>query len=57
MREWQRRLDAIAREHAQGDARLAPNPTSACRYCHLPGLCRSGQAGADAAEEGDDAGV
>ncbi len=55
MREWQRRLDAIAREHAQGDARLAPNPTRACRYCHLPGLCRSAQALVDA-EEGDDAG-
>ena len=41
MREWQRRLDAIAREHAAGDARLAPNPAKACRYCHLPGLCRS----------------
>jgi RecB family exonuclease len=56
MREWQRRLDAIAREHAQGDARLAPNPTKACRYCHLPGLCRSAQAVADADEIDDAAG-
>jgi probable DNA repair protein len=55
MREWQRRLDALAREHAQGDARLAPNPTRACRYCHLPGLCRSAQALVEV-EEGDDAG-
>jgi hypothetical protein len=23
-----------------GDARLAPQPATACRYCHLPGLCR-----------------
>lgn len=56
MREWQRRLDAIAREHAHGDARLAPNPAKACQYCHLPGLCRSAQAIADAGE-GDDAAV
>jgi RecB family exonuclease len=56
LHEWQRRLDVIAREHAQGDARLAPNPTRACRYCHLPGLCRSAQALIDA-EEDDDAGV
>lgn len=56
MREWQRRLDVIAREHAAGDARLAPNPTRACRYCHLPGLCRSGQAFLEAEEEeADDA--
>lgn len=54
MREWQRRLDVIAREHAAGDARLAPNPTKACRFCHLPGLCRSGQAFLEA-EEADDA--
>lgn len=55
LQEWQRRLDAIAREHAQGDARLAPNPTRACRYCHLPGLCRSAQALIEV-EETDDAG-
>jgi probable DNA repair protein len=54
MSEWQRRLDAIAREHAAGDARLAPNPSKACRYCHLAGLCRSGQAFLEA-EEADDA--
>ena len=55
MREWQRRLDTIAHEHEQGDARLAPNPTQACRFCHLPGLCRSAQALVDV-EEGDHAG-
>jgi probable DNA repair protein len=54
LQQWQRRLDALAREHAGGDARLAPNPTQACRYCHLPGLCRSAQALVEG-EEGDDA--
>jgi RecB family exonuclease len=49
---WNRRLESLAREHAQGDARLAPNPTRACRYCHLPGVCRSAQALLEA--EGDD---
>jgi hypothetical protein len=53
MHEWQRRLDVIAREHATGDARLAPNPTRACRYCHLPGVCRSGQAFLEAEEDAD----
>jgi ATP-dependent helicase/nuclease subunit B len=56
MREWQRRLDAIAREHAAGDARLAPNPTRACVYCHLPALCRSGQAFLEAGEADDASG-
>ncbi|HET9693574.1 MAG TPA: PD-(D/E)XK nuclease family protein [Steroidobacteraceae bacterium] len=55
LQQWGRRLDALAHEHATGDARLAPNPTRACRYCHLPGLCRSTQAFADGAEEVDDA--
>jgi ATP-dependent helicase/nuclease subunit B len=52
LQQWERRLDALALEHATGDARLAPNPTQACRYCHLPGLCRSSQSFRDA--EGDD---
>ncbi len=51
---WSRRLEWLAHEHAQGDARLAPNPTRACRYCHLPGVCRSAQALLEP-EEGDDA--
>jgi probable DNA repair protein len=51
---WNRRLESLAREHAQGDARLAPNPTKACRYCHLAGVCRSAQA-LLAPEEGGDA--
>ena len=54
LQAWNRRLESLAREHAQGDARLAPNPTKACRYCHLPGVCRSAQALLEA-EEGDDA--
>lgn len=41
---WQRRLDALGAEHARGEARLAPDPRRACQYCHLPALCRSGQA-------------
>jgi ATP-dependent helicase/nuclease subunit B len=53
LRQWDRRLDALAHEHAAGDARLAPNPARACRHCHLPGLCRSAQASV-AAQEVDD---
>jgi probable DNA repair protein len=56
MDAWQRRLEVIAREHGAGDARLALNPVKACLYCHLPGLCRSGQAFIGADAEGDDAG-
>ena len=37
---WQRRLEALAREYASGDARLAPDPPRACAYCHLGMLCR-----------------
>jgi probable DNA repair protein len=54
LQAWNRRLESLAREHAQGDARLAPNPAQACRYCHLAGVCRSAQALQDA-EEGTDA--
>ncbi|MDH4310354.1 MAG: PD-(D/E)XK nuclease family protein [Gammaproteobacteria bacterium] len=56
LQAWNTRLESLAREHAQGDARLAPNPARACRYCHLPGVCRSAQA-LQEAEEGDDAAV
>jgi probable DNA repair protein len=38
--EWRRRLEALAGEYVRGDARLAPDPVNACRYCHLTGLCR-----------------
>jgi probable DNA repair protein len=54
LQAWQRRLESIAREHAAGDARLAPDPARACRYCHLPGVCRSAQALLEP-EESDDA--
>jgi ATP-dependent helicase/nuclease subunit B len=54
LQAWRRRLDAIASEHAQGDARLAPDPRKACRFCHLPGLCRTAQATADDDEEAFD---
>jgi RecB family exonuclease len=54
LQAWNRRLESLAREHAQGDARLAPNPARACRYCHLRGVCRSAQALMEP-EEGDDA--
>jgi ATP-dependent helicase/nuclease subunit B len=52
--EWRRRLDTLAHEHARGDAQLAPDPVKACRLCHLPGLCRSGQSFATAGEGADD---
>ncbi len=43
LQAWRRRLEIIATEYAAGDARLAPDPARACRYCHLPGLCRIGE--------------
>jgi hypothetical protein len=53
--EWHRRLETLAREYAAGDARLAPDPRHACRYCHLPSLCRIGDTRvAVDAEEGFD---
>ncbi len=41
--DWRRRLEVLASEFAQGDARLAPAP-AACANCALPGLCRVGDA-------------
>jgi probable DNA repair protein len=38
--QWGRRLESLASEYVRGDARLAWDPQRACRYCHLPGLCR-----------------
>jgi probable DNA repair protein len=49
---WERRLRALAEEYAQGDARLAPDPSHACKYCHLAALCRIGESGLDADVEG-----
>jgi ATP-dependent helicase/nuclease subunit B len=53
---WRRRLTALAREHATGDARLAPDPVHACRYCQLGPLCRIGETrlGAVMRESGDE---
>jgi len=48
---WQRRLEALAIEHASGDARLAPNPGMACEYCHLQALCRIAETDAGGADE------
>ncbi len=49
---WQRRLASLATEHVQGDARLAPDPAHACKYCHLEALCRIGETRLSAAGEG-----
>ena len=37
---WRARLLALAAEYVEGDARLAPEPRTACRHCHLAALCR-----------------
>jgi RecB family exonuclease len=37
---WRERLLLLAAEYVGGDARLAPDPGTACRYCHLATLCR-----------------
>jgi probable DNA repair protein len=49
---WERRLRVLAEEYATGDARLAPDPSQACKYCHLAALCRIGESGLDAQAEG-----
>jgi len=49
---WRRRLEALAAEFAAGDARLAPDPSHACQYCHLGALCRI--AGTDAVGSGEE---
>jgi probable DNA repair protein len=51
--EWSRRLDVLALEFARGEASLAPDPRKACRYCHLHGMCRIGQARDDDEEAAD----
>jgi ATP-dependent helicase/nuclease subunit B len=43
LQAWRRRLGTLASEHVQGDARLAPDPSHACKYCHLAALCRIGE--------------
>jgi len=38
--KWRERLLLLAAEYVGGDARLAPDPGTACRDCHLATLCR-----------------
>jgi len=38
---WRAELDRLLQEHLQGEASVAPL-RDACRYCHLPALCRRG---------------
>lgn len=53
--DWRRRLDSLAAEFAHGDARLAPDPATACEYCQLGSLCRiAALTGAPAPEEPGD---
>jgi hypothetical protein len=52
-RAWSQRLTRIATEYASGDARLAPDPVAACRYCHLATLCRIGETGEAGARDDD----
>jgi hypothetical protein len=40
---WRQRLEALAREHREGDARLALIPARACVYCSLSSLCRKSE--------------
>jgi probable DNA repair protein len=51
---WARRLEGLAEEYARGEARLAPDPTHACRYCHLAALCRIEESALAGTAEGDD---
>ena len=52
--DWQRRLEALSREYAVGDARLAADPRRACEYCHLRALCRIAESGAGTGDEDAD---
>jgi probable DNA repair protein len=52
LQAWHRRLESLAREYSSGEARLAPDPPNACRYCHLAALCRIGEAQPGATVEG-----
>ncbi len=40
--QWRNQLEQLLQEHRGGRAEVDPypNPQSACRYCHLPALCR-----------------
>ena len=37
---WRKQLEALAREHRQGLATVAPNSRNVCRNCHLGAFCR-----------------
>lgn len=52
--EWRRRLESLAHEYEAGEARLAPDPGRACRYCHLGSLCRIASTRLSAAMDGQD---
>jgi probable DNA repair protein len=52
LQAWRRRLATLATEHVQGEARLAPDPPQACKYCHLAALCRIAETRQSAAAEG-----
>jgi hypothetical protein len=54
LQAWRRRLATLATEHVQGDARLAPDPAHACKYCHLAAMCRIGETVPSAATGCDD---
>ncbi len=54
-RLWQGRLEALAREVAEGRAEVCPVEPEVCRYCELPALCRVVEAGAEG-EVGTEAG-
>lgn len=43
---WDRRVTRLAAEFRAGDAAVLPTP-SACRHCHLQGLCRVAQVDRD----------
>lgn len=54
LQQWYQRLELIAIEYASGDARLAPDPRTACKYCHLAALCRINEASQSTATADDD---
>jgi hypothetical protein len=55
-RYWRGNLERLAAEFVAGHAVVDPE-RDACRYCHLPMLCRIDELGGatEADEEGDDA--
>lgn len=37
---WRTQIQALVEEFRSGDAEVRPSDPQACRYCHLPSLCR-----------------